>query len=38
MREFNDHFEEDYLYVADVTHDAAMIAGIFCWSLFKAAT
>src|SRR5262249_46714985 len=26
MRELSDHFEEDYLYVADLTHDAALIS------------
>lgn len=26
MRELNDHFEEEYLYLADVTHDSALIA------------
>lgn len=26
MREFEDHFEEEYLYIADLTHDAVLIA------------
>lgn len=26
MRELSDHFEEEYLYLADVTHDAALIS------------
>ncbi|MEK6408578.1 MAG: metallophosphoesterase [Acidobacteriota bacterium] len=26
MRELSDHYEEEYLYLADVTHDAALIA------------
>ena len=26
MRELSDHYEEDYLYLADVTHDAALIS------------